>query len=193
MCNAYANFEEVLWSLFFFDDQWWSTLKTFFFVILQVYRAIRFLHLRGYDTQAGSMGTNNPDIQTMRPPSKIGNNVTDHFVDIWDRILIQFVTMETRFSDGHTLLTAATDSPPLAVLQTSGDSHPPTSTPPMFSLCFGSVRWRNELFILDISSAKFEVSTASPIGNHLRIQIFWGLDNKMVIVSPVWFHLWSFA
>ena len=45
---------------------------------LKVYLSIRLLHLRGRDTQAGSMGTSNPDIPTMGPPSKIGNNVTDH-------------------------------------------------------------------------------------------------------------------
>ena len=43
--------------------------------ILKVYLSIRLLHLRGRDTQAGSMGTSNPYIQTMGPPSKIGNNV----------------------------------------------------------------------------------------------------------------------
>ena len=46
--------------------------------ILKVYLSIRLLHLRGRDTQAGSMGTSNPDIQIMGPPSKIGNKVTDH-------------------------------------------------------------------------------------------------------------------
>ena len=46
--------------------------------ILKVYLSIRILHLRGCDTQAGSLGTSNPDIQIMGPPSKIGNNVTDH-------------------------------------------------------------------------------------------------------------------
>ena len=45
---------------------------------MKVYLSIRLLHLRGRDTQAGSMGTSNPDIQTIGPPSKIGNNVTEH-------------------------------------------------------------------------------------------------------------------
>ena len=46
--------------------------------ILKVHLSIRLLHLRGRDTQAGSMGTSNRDIQIMGPPSTIGNKVTDH-------------------------------------------------------------------------------------------------------------------
>ena len=45
---------------------------------MKVYLSIRLLHLKGRDTQVGSMGTSNPDIQTMGSPSKIGNNVADH-------------------------------------------------------------------------------------------------------------------
>ena len=51
--------------------------------ILKVYLSICLLHLRGPDTQAGSMGTTNPDIHTMVPPSKIENNVTDHSSHIY--------------------------------------------------------------------------------------------------------------
>ena len=46
--------------------------------ILKVYLSISLFHLTGRDTQAGSMRKSNLDIQTMGPPSKIGNNVTHH-------------------------------------------------------------------------------------------------------------------
>ena len=52
--------------------------------ILKVYLSIRHLHLRGRDTQAGSMRTSKPDIQKMGPPSKIGNNVTDHSCEYFE-------------------------------------------------------------------------------------------------------------
>ena len=85
--------------------------------ILKVYLSIRLLHLRGCDTQAGSMGTCNPDIQIMGPPSKIGNNVTDLSCGYIEIASCSSLSQWRHFRHGHYLLNAAPDSPPLAFFQ----------------------------------------------------------------------------
>ena len=88
-----------------------------------------------------SMGTINRDIQTMGPLSKKGKHGTLGPLCGY----IEIASWSSLSPWRHAMAIICRSQPiqsSTIVLLTSGDSHPPTFTLPMLSLCFGSVQVR---------------------------------------------------